>query len=74
MSVGASQGVEVATLADLLREAEAHHGAFEASTPKHSWADWYAPYIGARLNGASSDEAIEAADQYMKDNFNVVRQ
>jgi hypothetical protein len=74
MSVGAGQGVEVATLADLLREAEQHHGAFEASTPKHSWADWYAPYVAARLNGTTSDEAIEAADQYMKDNFNVVRQ
>ena len=74
MSVGASQGVEIATLADLLREAEAHHGAVEASTPKHSWADWYAPYVRARLDGMTSDEAVEAADQYMKDVFHVVRQ
>jgi hypothetical protein len=74
MSGNGGQGVDVATLADLLREAEAHHGAFEASTPKHSWADWYAPYIRARLDGGTSDEAVAAADQYMKDVFNIVRQ
>ena len=67
-------GVDVATLADLLRETEQHHGAFEASTPKHSWADWYAPYLDARLHGKTSDEAVEAADQYMKDRFEVARQ
>ena len=74
MSTGNGQGVDVATLADLLRETEAHHGAFEAAAPKHSWADWYAPYLDARLQGNTSDEAVEAADQYMKDVFDVVRQ
>ena len=74
MSASNGQGVDVATLADLLRETEQHHGAFEASTPKHSWADWYAPYLRARLDGRTSDEATQAADQYMKDTFNVVRQ
>lgn len=74
MSVGDGLRVDVATLADLLREAEEHHGAFEASTPKHSWADWYAPYVRARLDGTTSDEAIEAADRYMKEVFHVVRQ
>jgi len=74
MSVGGSQGVDVATLADLLRETEQHHGAFEASTPKHSWADWYAPYVIARSDGKTSDEAVAAADQHMKDVFGIVRQ
>ena len=74
MSVGGSQGVDVATLADLLRDAEQHHGAFEASTTKHSWADWYAPHVLARSDGKTSDEAVEAADQYMKDVFHIVRQ
>jgi hypothetical protein len=74
MSVSEGQGVDVATLADLLREAESHHGAFEASAPKHEWADWYAPYLRGRLDGATSDEAIDAADQYMKDVFHIVRQ
>src|SRR5262249_37839892 len=73
MSTGEGDRVDVAALADLLREAEQHHGAFEASAPKHSWADWYAPYIRARLDGTTSDEAVESADQYMRDNFNVVR-
>jgi hypothetical protein len=74
MSANEGQGVDVATLADLLREAEQHHGAFEAAAPKHEWPDWYAPYIRARLDGRTSDEAIAAADQYMKDVFGVVRQ
>jgi hypothetical protein len=74
MSAHDCDGVDVATLPDLLRETEQHHGAFEASTPKHSWADWYAPYLDARLHGNTSDEAVEAADEYMKDVFGVARQ
>jgi hypothetical protein len=68
-----STDVSVAQLADLLRDTEAHHGAFEAATPKHSWADWYAPYLEARLDGRSADDAVVAADEYMKSNFDVVR-
>ena len=74
MSDSDGMDVDVATLADLLRETEQHHGAFEASTPKHSWADWYAPYLDARLHDKTSDEAVHAADEYMKVNFDVVRQ
>jgi len=73
MSARDSNDVDLATLADLLRETEQHHGAFEASTPAHSWADWYAPYLDARLRGKTSDEAIATADQYMEDVFHVVR-
>jgi hypothetical protein len=73
MSAG-GQGVDVATLADLLRETSEHHGAFEAAAPKHDWWDWYAPYLDARLQGKTSDEATQAADQYMKDVRHVVRQ
>ena len=72
MSAG-GQGVDVATLADLLRETSEHHGAFEAAAPKHDWWDWYAPYLDARLQGKTSDEATQAADQYMKDVHHVVR-
>jgi hypothetical protein len=72
MSPG-GQGVDVATLADLLRETSEHHGAFEAAAPKHDWWDWYAPYLDARLQGKTSDEATQAADQYMKDVHHVVR-
>ena len=72
MSPG-GQGVDVATLADLLRETSEHHGAFEAAAPKHDWWDWYAPYLDARLQGKTSDDATEAADQYMKDVRHVAR-
>jgi hypothetical protein len=74
MSTGGGPGVDVATLADLLREAEQHHGAFEASAPKHSWADWYAPYVVTPSEGKTSDDAIAAADRYMKDVFHIARQ
>jgi hypothetical protein len=67
MSAGDGKSVDASYLADLLRDAERHDGAFEASAPKHSWADWYAPYIRARLVGNTSDEAVESADHYMKD-------
>ena len=48
---------DVAALAELLHEAEEHHGAYEATAPKHDWWDWYAPYVVARGQGRSQDEA-----------------
>jgi hypothetical protein len=66
--------VDIATLADLLRETEQHHGAFEASAPAHSWADWYAPYLRARLAGKTSEAAVKDADDYMRDVHHIVRQ
>ena len=33
---------DVATLTVLLKEAEEHHGPYEAKAPKHHWSDWYA--------------------------------
>ena len=48
---------DAATLTELLREAEARHGQFEAGAPKHHWSDWYAGYIVARERGQSADEA-----------------
>lgn len=73
MSGDTRQEVDVPTLAELLRETSEHHGLFEASAPKHDWWDWYAPYLRARLDGKSSDEATQTADQYMKDVRHVVR-
>jgi len=54
-------GTDVGTLADLLREAEERHAGVEATTAKHHWWDWYAPYIVARRNGRSPDEAHQEA-------------
>jgi catechol 2,3-dioxygenase-like lactoylglutathione lyase family enzyme len=62
----AALGADVGTLAELLRETEQHHGNYEKTHGKHNWWDWYAPYLGARLNGQSPDEAAAAADRYME--------
>jgi hypothetical protein len=69
----AAETTDVATLAQLLKETAEHHGAFEAVTPPHDWWDWYAPYLHAREQGATSDEATAAADLYMKEVRGVVR-
>ena len=55
--------LDVPNLTKLLREAEEHHGAYEASAPKHHWSDWYAGYIVAREQGKSPDEAIQQGKQ-----------
>jgi catechol 2,3-dioxygenase-like lactoylglutathione lyase family enzyme len=54
-------GTDVAALADLLQEAEERHGEVEATTAKHHWWDWYAPYIVARRTGRSPEEAYQDA-------------
>jgi catechol 2,3-dioxygenase-like lactoylglutathione lyase family enzyme len=50
---------DVATLTDLLREAETRHGEYEPTAPKHHWSDWYAAYIIARERGKTSEEAAK---------------
>ena len=57
--------MDVATMTDLLKEAEEHHGPYEASAPKHHWSGFYAAYIVARQEGRTPDEADAAARQYM---------
>ncbi len=54
-------GSDVASLADLLHEAEEHHGRYEPTAPKHHWWNWYAPYIVARRLGRTPDEAHQDA-------------
>jgi hypothetical protein len=56
--------MDVATLAALLREAEEHHGTYEATAPAHHWADWYAPYILARHRGLPPERAVEEATRH----------
>ena len=51
---------DVATLTELLREAEKRHGEYEPAAPKHHWSDWYAEYIVARQRGQSPEKAAEA--------------
>ncbi len=60
---------DVATLAGLLRETAAHHDHFEKGNTHadHHWSDWYAPYLNARQNGSSPEEAAAAADRYVEE-------
>jgi catechol 2,3-dioxygenase-like lactoylglutathione lyase family enzyme len=58
---------DVATLAELLRETAEHHDRYEKTHAEHRWSDWYAPYLSARQNGSSPEEAAAAADRYMED-------
>ena len=59
--------VDVATLAELLRETAEHHHHYEQTHGKHHWWDWYAPYLSARQDGSSPEEAAAAADRYMEE-------
>jgi catechol 2,3-dioxygenase-like lactoylglutathione lyase family enzyme len=52
--------LDVATLTDLLQDAEKGHGQYEPTAPKHHWSAWYAAYIVSRQQGKTSEEA--AAD------------
>ena len=59
--------MDVAELAQLLRETALRHGEFEAVAPPHDWWDWYAAYIDARRTGSTADEAAGAAGRHMRD-------
>jgi hypothetical protein len=58
---GRGLGNDVATLTELLREAEERHGNYEATAPKHHWSDWYAAYILARQRGRVAEDAAKDA-------------
>ncbi len=64
--------LDVATLATLLRETAEHHDPYEKTHAAHDWWNWYAPYLSARQNGSSSEEATIAADRYMEEVFPVL--
>lgn len=70
-STGARRS-DVATLAELLHETEEHHGHYEKTHAAHHWWDWYAPYLSARQNGSSPEEAAAAADRYMDELVHVL--
>jgi hypothetical protein len=64
--------METQALSGLLREAEEHHGPYEAEAPKHHWSGFYAAYVVARDEGRSPQEADDDARRYMADVENVV--
>jgi catechol 2,3-dioxygenase-like lactoylglutathione lyase family enzyme len=51
--------LDVATLTDLLQDAENGHGKYEPTAPKHHWSAWYAAYIVARQQGKTREEAAQ---------------
>ena len=51
-----------------------HHDHFEKAAPPHDWWDWYAPYLDARQQGSTPEQAEAAADRYMKDVRGIVRE
>jgi catechol 2,3-dioxygenase-like lactoylglutathione lyase family enzyme len=62
----------VATLAELLLETALHHDRFEKAAPAHNWWDWYAPYLSARQQGSTPEQADAAADLFMEEAHGVV--
>jgi catechol 2,3-dioxygenase-like lactoylglutathione lyase family enzyme len=67
-----AQALDVAALAELLRETSEHHDHYEKTHAEHHWWDWYAPYLSARQSGSSPAEAAVAADGYMEKVFHVL--
>ena len=63
---GRGLSLDLATLTELLKEAEEHHGEYEATAPKHHWSGWYAAYIDARARGKSPEEAAHSAALHME--------
>lgn len=59
--------LDVATLTELLREAETRHGEYEPTAPKHHWSDWYAAFIVAREQGRTPEEAAKDGALHMED-------
>jgi catechol 2,3-dioxygenase-like lactoylglutathione lyase family enzyme len=63
---GRGLSLDVASLTELLRETEKHHGEYEPTAPKHHWSGWYAAYVVARQNGKTPEEAAKAAALHME--------
>jgi alpha-galactosidase len=63
--------MDVASLAQLLRETAEHHDPYEKSHAPHNWWDWYAAYMDARQQGSTSEQASEAAGRYMEEVLHV---
>jgi len=57
--------MDVATLTDLLREAEEHHGRYEPGAQPHHWSSFYAAYVVAREQGRTPEQADADARQHM---------
>ena len=59
--------MDIATLAELLRETGEQHHPYEQSSPPHDWWDWYAAYLSARQSGSTKEQAWISAGRYMEE-------
>ena len=66
-----AHAMDVAKLAELLRETSERHDHYEKTHAEHNWWDWYAPYLTARQNGSNQEEAVAAADRQMDEVHHV---
>jgi hypothetical protein len=66
-----ARAADIATLAQLLRETAERHDRFEKTHAEQQWWDWYAPYLGARQQGSSPQEAAAAADRHMEESLHL---
>jgi hypothetical protein len=57
--------MDITTLAGLLKEAEEHHGQYEATAPPHHWRDRYAAYVASREQGRTPEESSADATERM---------
>jgi catechol 2,3-dioxygenase-like lactoylglutathione lyase family enzyme len=63
---GRGTSVDVASLTELLKDAENRHGDYEPTAPKHHWSDWYAAYVVARVRGREPEEAAADARAHVE--------
>jgi hypothetical protein len=64
--------MDVAILADLLHETAEHHDHYEKIAPPHELVGLVRPYLNAREQGRSPEDASKAAALYMKEVRHVV--
>ena len=70
-NVTQARATDTATVAELLHETGLAHHHYEQTHAEHDWWDWYAPYLSARQQGSSQEEASAAADRYMDEVHHV---
>jgi hypothetical protein len=58
--------MDIAKLAERLREAEEQHGHYEPTAPPHHWSGWYAAFILAREQGRTTEEAYGDATRHLE--------
>jgi hypothetical protein len=56
----------VGKLGELLLETALGHHHVETNAAPHDWWDWYAPYLSARQQGGTPEQATAAADSYLE--------